>query len=106
MEIHELCSKMPEIEGEQFEQLKNDIEAKGLVHPILVYEGKIIDGKNRLHALQELNIKPTLKNGMLKKWEGKPFNTSYMFPSRKGPFSPLFIIIVGIIFILFPWLMI
>ena len=36
----------------------------------MVYEGKIIDGKNRLHALQELKIEPTVENGMLKVWEG------------------------------------
>jgi hypothetical protein len=70
MEIHELCAELPEIEGEPFEQLKNDIEKKGLLHPILVYEGKIIDGKNRLRALQALNIEPTVENGMLKIWEG------------------------------------
>ena len=78
MEIHELCSKLPEIEGEQFEQLKNDIEANGLIHPILIYKDKIIDGKNRFRALQELNIQPTFKNGMLKKWEGNGSLTGFI----------------------------
>jgi len=63
MQIHKLCAELPEIEGEPFEQLKNDIQAKGLLHPIWVYEEKIIDGKNRYRALQELKIKPTYENG-------------------------------------------
>ena len=46
---------------EEFEGLKSDIEQHGQLEPIWTYDGKIIDGRNRYLACQQLGIKPKFK---------------------------------------------
>jgi hypothetical protein len=41
-----------------FQELKADIEARGLLNPIVMYEGKILDGNSRYRACLELGIEP------------------------------------------------
>jgi hypothetical protein len=60
-EIHDVCKLFPNMKGKQFRDLKEDIELNGLVNPIIVYEGKLIDGKNRLKACQKLGIEPKIE---------------------------------------------
>ncbi|MEX2106550.1 MAG: ParB/RepB/Spo0J family partition protein [Solirubrobacterales bacterium] len=40
----------------EFAELKADIEANGLREPITMYEGKILDGRHRARACEELGI--------------------------------------------------
>ena len=56
LEVHPeaaLLHKMPEVE---FNNLCADIAANGLVNPITMYEGKILDGCTRYAACQRLGI--------------------------------------------------
>ena len=57
-EAHELANIFPLIEGEEFEKLVDDIKANGLLNPIVLYEGKILDGRNRFNACLEAGIQP------------------------------------------------
>jgi predicted transcriptional regulator len=40
------------------EELRDDVEKRGLLTPITLYEGKILDGRNRATACLSLDIKP------------------------------------------------
>jgi hypothetical protein len=47
---HPLAGKFPMIEGKAFEDLKADIKQQGILEPIRVYQGMILDGRNRYAA--------------------------------------------------------
>jgi ParB-like nuclease domain len=56
--LHPLCTYFPRIGGAGFNELKADIQAHGLLHPIVLYEGQILDGGNRYRACVEAGIEP------------------------------------------------
>lgn len=65
MKIHPVCALFPDMSKEDFDGLCNDIEKIGVVEPIIVYQGYIIDGKNRWRACEKLGVEcPT------KEWGG------------------------------------
>lgn len=53
-EFHELSSIFPLMEGEEFIELCDDIEMNGLLEGIVLFEGKILDGRNRYKACKKL----------------------------------------------------
>ena len=57
-EFHELCCIFPRCTDEELQLLVSDIRENGLQTPITLYEGKILDGRNRYLACQMLNIEP------------------------------------------------
>lgn len=54
--VHELAELFPLLEGTEYETFKEDIRQNGLREPILVYNGQIVDGRNRYRACKDLNI--------------------------------------------------
>jgi hypothetical protein len=54
LEGHPLADLFPLIEGPEFEELVADIATQGLLEPLTLYEGKILDGRNRYRACQRL----------------------------------------------------
>jgi hypothetical protein len=58
-EFHELADEYPLIEGEEFENLVVDIRKLGILEPIVLYQGKILDGRNRYRAAKEASYKFT-----------------------------------------------
>jgi len=58
MKSHEFADIFPMMDNESFNNLKKDIKEHGLQDPITVYEGKILDGRNRYNACKQLKIKP------------------------------------------------
>src|SRR5271157_5534068 len=66
LEVHPLCETIPEMDPEAFAALVADIKEHGVKIPIWLYEGKILDGRNRYKACLELGIQcPSIecKNG-------------------------------------------
>lgn len=52
------CDLFPMIGQDEYEALKLDIQEHGQREPILLVDGEIIDGRNRLRACNELGIDP------------------------------------------------
>jgi N6-adenosine-specific RNA methylase IME4/ParB-like chromosome segregation protein Spo0J len=59
LELHPLANIFPLVEGTEFDELVADIREHGLHEPIVVYEDKILDGRNRYRACEAAGIKPT-----------------------------------------------
>ena len=49
-DFHELANEYPLIEGDEFDNLVEDIRKHGILEPIMLYQGKILDGRNRYRA--------------------------------------------------------
>lgn len=62
LEFHKYSNIFPMIEGEKLEELKRDIKENGLLQPIVLYENKILDGRNRYKACKELGVKPEFES--------------------------------------------
>ncbi|MGC8569634.1 MAG: ParB N-terminal domain-containing protein [Nitrososphaeria archaeon] len=58
MKISRYAMIFPDMEPEEYEKLKEDIKEHGLLEPIVVKDGEIIDGKHRYRACMELGIEP------------------------------------------------
>jgi N6-adenosine-specific RNA methylase IME4 len=57
-EFHPLANVFPLIEGAEFDELVADIKANGLNQCIELYEGKILDGRNRYRACLAAGVEP------------------------------------------------
>ena len=58
LELHELTLAFPGMTPDEFAGLKANIGRDGQEEPIVLYEGKIIDGRHRYNACVELGIEP------------------------------------------------
>jgi len=58
LETHKFADIFPMITGEELEQLKQDIKEHGLLQPIILFEGQILDGRNRFKACKEIGVNP------------------------------------------------
>lgn len=58
MEFHSIANIFPMLDNESLSSLASDIKANGLKTPILVYEGAILDGRNRFQACQAAGVPP------------------------------------------------
>ncbi len=54
-EVHPAASLFSLLEGDDFEALCESIRKLGLLHPIVVHEGTLLDGRNRLRAVLDLH---------------------------------------------------
>ena len=59
---HELAALMELIDGVAFDNLKADIAKNGIRQKIVLYEGKILDGRNRHRAAKAVGLKLTAAN--------------------------------------------
>jgi N6-adenosine-specific RNA methylase IME4 len=57
-QFHPLANLFPLIEGDEFAALVEDVRANGLLVPIVLHEGMILEGRNRLRACSAAGVAP------------------------------------------------
>lgn len=60
-EAHDFANVFPMLDGEHLQELAADIAANGLLEPITLYKGKILDGRGRFAACQMEGVQPTFE---------------------------------------------
>jgi ParB-like nuclease domain len=60
--FHPLADVFPLMQGAEFKDLLEDIKANGQLEPIVLYENKILDGRNRYRACQASGVVPTYEH--------------------------------------------
>ena len=65
LEYHELAKIFPYPNKTQRNILKDNIRLSGLLDPIVLFEGKILDGRNRHEICLELGIEPRFTEDLL-----------------------------------------
>ena len=56
LDLHPLALSTPRMNDDNYTALKIDIEANGQLEPVVLYRGRILDGRHRWLILQELGI--------------------------------------------------
>lgn len=80
---HELANLLPMIDEGNFANLKADIAKQGILEPIVLFEGKILDGRNRYKAAKAVGLKLTAANfrpfeGTYAEAEAFVFSTNFL----------------------------
>jgi hypothetical protein len=57
--IHPAALLFPEMPADELRELAADIKKRGLLHPIQLLDGAILDGRNRLKGCQLAGVKPS-----------------------------------------------
>jgi hypothetical protein len=79
--FHPLADVLPLIESAEFDRLVADIREQGLLNPITVCDGKILDGRNRYRACRAAGVTPRYvefdgnKTGLV--WDKEIIGTGY-----------------------------
>ena len=69
LEFHPLANVFPLSDGEEFEALAADIAVHGVREPVVLYEGQILDGRNRYRASHVAGVDCPLATGFVKRIE-------------------------------------
>ncbi len=60
LELHKLANEHPKMTEVEFQRLKESIDEIGQLEPILIYRGKIVDGRHRFWAFESLGLNEIL----------------------------------------------
>src|SRR5262249_29537011 len=57
-EFHPACLAFPLLGDAELQELADDIKLRGLLHPVVVFRGQVLDGRNRLTACEIAGVAP------------------------------------------------
>ena len=60
-EVHPLAELIPPMSDDEFTELREDIRESGLREAVTLFDGKVLDGRHRARACQELGIEPATR---------------------------------------------
>jgi len=84
--IHPACEASPAMSDEEYAGLNASIEKCGLIQPILIFKGLILDGRHRQKACDELGIEAHyLKDDELLETQGDPWEFVWATMQHKRP---------------------
>lgn len=61
-EVHPAALLFPMLPQDELKELSDDIKAHGLIHPIILFDKMILDGRNRLVACGMAGVGPYFRN--------------------------------------------
>lgn len=64
LELHEMCSVFPRVAADKFEELRQSVIGNGLRFPIVLFEGRILDGRHRYEVCLAEDIEPRFETFM------------------------------------------
>jgi hypothetical protein len=75
--VHPVAELFPLLEGEALQELAESIRRNGLLEPVPLHEGKIIDGRNRLRACEIAGVEPRFSD-----WTGDGDPSEWIFATN------------------------
>ena len=63
---HEAANVLPILEGDELNDLAEDIRKYGLQNPVVLLDGKVLDGRNRLLACKLADVEPSFQEWILR----------------------------------------
>lgn len=73
MKIHPAANVFPLGSDAELDELAADIRAHGLHHPIVLYDGDVLDGRRRLRACKLAGVEPRFEE-----WDGRGSPTDFV----------------------------
>ena len=74
MKLHKYCALLPRMMADEYQTLKADIKAHGLLEPIVTYEDSILDGRHRYNICEELAVQPAYVQFESLSYSGSPLD--------------------------------
>src|SRR5689334_4488227 len=74
LSIHPAADLFPMLEEGELRELADDIKANGLISPVVVKDGQVLDGRNRLRACELAGVAPRFVE-----WAGTGSINSWVF---------------------------
>ena len=61
-EVHPAADVWPMLADDKLRELADDIKANGQIHPIVIVDGKLVDGRNRMVACEVAGVEPEVEH--------------------------------------------